>query len=142
MFDEKVAYCGLYCGDCFFYKGRITELSKELRKELRKAKLKENYKEFVKFAKEFENFERCYDLLGAMMRMKCKGCRAGDGYPFCKIRKCCIKKGYEGCWECDKFEKCKKLDFLKPTHKDAHIKNLSKIKKKGIEEFVKGKRYW
>ncbi len=32
---KLVAYCGLYCGDCFGYKGKITELAKDLRNELR-----------------------------------------------------------------------------------------------------------
>jgi hypothetical protein len=64
------------------------------------------------------------------------------GPPFCKIRKCCQKKGIEGCWKCEEFETCKKLDFLEPIHKDAHIKNLRKIKKQGIDKFLEGKKYW
>ena len=40
--DEKdrslIAYCGLYCGDCFGYKGRVADLARDLRKELRQAK--------------------------------------------------------------------------------------------------------
>ena len=43
-----------------------------------------------------------------------------------------MKKNIEGCWECNEFETCKKLDFLKPSHGDAHIENLRKIKKQGI----------
>ena len=40
MVKEKdlVAYCGLYCGDCFGYKGKIADLARDLRKELRAAK--------------------------------------------------------------------------------------------------------
>ena len=34
------------------------------------------------------------------------------------------------------------LDFLKPIHEDAHLKNLRKIKKQGTEKFLSGKRYW
>ena len=26
------AYCGLYCGDCFNYKGEIADLARDLRK--------------------------------------------------------------------------------------------------------------
>lgn len=137
-----IAYCGLYCGDCFFFKGRIAGLAKELRKELRKAKLKQNYKEFISFSKEFSHFPECYRLLGVMVKMRCRGCRNGDGFPFCKIRKCCEKKGFLGCWECEEFETCKKLDFLKPTHKDAHLRNLKKLQKQGIEGFLNSKRYW
>ncbi|MDI6826506.1 MAG: DUF3795 domain-containing protein [Candidatus Aenigmarchaeota archaeon] len=88
-----VAYCGLYCGDCFFYKGEIADLARDLRKKLREAKLNRNYKEFSKFAKEFENFNQCYEVLGAMVKMRCnRTCRNGGDPPFCKIRKCCQKK--------------------------------------------------
>ncbi len=144
MADTRlIAYCGLYCGDCFFYKGEIADLARDLRKKLREAKLSRNYKEFVKFAKEFKDYPKCYEVLGAMVRMRCKkGCRDGGGPPFCKIRKCAQNKGIEGCWECDKFETCNKLNFLTPTHGDAHIKNLKKIKKEGPTKFLEGKRYW
>jgi len=56
--------------------------------------------------------------------------------PGCKIRLCCQKKNCEGCWECVEFETCQKLDFLKGGHGDAIIKNLRKISKKGMEEFL------
>ena len=80
--------------------------------------------------KEFGKYEQCYDVLGAMVRLRCKkGCRNGGGPPQCKIRNCCVKKGIQGCWECGDFEICKKLDFLKSVHADAHIKNLRLIKK-------------
>ena len=36
--EKLIAYCGLYCGDCFGYKGKIAELAKDLRKELRQEK--------------------------------------------------------------------------------------------------------
>lgn len=139
---KLVAYCGLYCGDCFFYKGEIAELAKQLRKKLREAKLTKNYMEFAKFAKEFRDFPTCYEVLGAMMRMRCKGCREDGGPPFCRIRRCCLEKGFEGCWECDEYETCGKLDFLKPTHGDAHIRNLRRIRRVGVERFLKGRRYW
>jgi len=44
--EKLVAYCSLYCGDCFFYKGEIADLAKQLRKKLREAKLTKNYMEF------------------------------------------------------------------------------------------------
>jgi hypothetical protein len=34
------------------------------------------------------------------------------------------------------------MDFLKANHGDAHLKNLRKIRRKGKEEFLKGKKYW
>lgn len=124
-----IAYCGLYCGDCFNYKGEIADLSRDLRKKLRESKFDSVSKGLSKYFKQFENYAQCYEVLGAMVRLRCKKtCRNGGGPPFCKIRKCCQDKGIRGCWECTEFETCKKLDFLKPIHNNAHIINIMNIK--------------
>ena len=144
--DEKlIAYCGLYCPDCHGHNGRIPDLARDLRKELRQS----HYDKFAgfistySFGKDFENYEECYKVLGAMVKFRCKrGCKSGGGSPFCKIRKCAEKKGYDGCWECESFETCKELEFLNNVHGDAHIKNLKKIKKVGKKEFANGKTLW
>ena len=136
-----IAYCGLYCGECFSYIGKVADLARDLRKELRQASF-DKLAEGIPF-KEFKHYKECYEVLGAMVKLRCKSaCKGGGGNPFCKIRKCCQKKEIEGCWECDEFKACEKLDFLKVNHGDAHIKNLRIIKKKGIDEFLKGKKYW
>jgi len=138
---KLIAYCGLYCGDCFGYKGKIANLARDLRKELRQAKFDKVAKE-IPF-KEFKHYKEGYVVMGAMVRLRCKkACRGGGGNPFCTIRKCCQRKGYKGCWECQEFESCKKLSLLKPIHANAHIKNLIKIKKLGIDKFLKEKRDW
>lgn len=140
-----IAYCGLYCNECFSYTGKIADLARDLRKELRQERFDKTAESLssIPFFKVFKGYPGCYEVLGAMVKLRCrKGCRNGGGDPFCAIRRCCIKKGFEGCWECDEFEDCKKMDFLKVNHGDAHIKNLRKIRKKGKEEFLKGKKYW
>ncbi|MCP4129807.1 MAG: DUF3795 domain-containing protein [bacterium] len=140
-----IAYCGLYCGDCFGYKGVIADLARDLRKELRAAKFARTA-EFMAtfpFFKVFKNYNEAYAVMGQLVKLRCKkACKGGGGPPFCKMKKCCQKKGFEGCWECDGFETCKKLDFLKPSHDDAHIKNLKKLRKQGVDKFLKGKRHW
>lgn len=143
--ENLITYCGLYCGDCHGYKQEIPDLARDLRKELRASK----YKKFASaigdynFGKVFKDYDKCYEVLGAMVKFRChKGCRESGGPPHCKIRNCCLKLGYEGCWECDKFESCEKIQFLVPVHGYGHIKNLRTIKKKGKEEFINGKRYW
>lgn len=140
-----IAYCGLYCGECFGYKGIVADLARDLRKELRQYRF-EKTAEFLStlsFFEVFKNYPQCYEVLGALVKLRCKkACKGGGGNPMCKIRKCCQRKGFEGCWECDEFESCKKLDFLIPAHGDAHIKNLRKLKKKGVDEFLEGKKYW
>ena len=143
--DNLIAYCGLYCNDCHGYNGKIPDLARDLRKELRQRRydLFAHYISTYSFGKDFKNYDECYKVLGAMVKFRCrKGCRNGGGSPFCKIRKCAQKKELEGCWECDIFEICKELTFLENVHGDAHIKNLKKIKKEGIANFVKGKTLW
>lgn len=143
--NNLMAYCGLCCMDCFGYKGKIADLARDLRKELRDSKFK-NFADFAaktSFGKAYKNYDTCYEVLGAMVKFRCKrGCNAGGGPPFCNIRKCCRKKTIEGCWLCAEFEKCPKLDFLNAVHGDAHRANLRAIKKKGLSEFLKGKRGW
>lgn len=140
-----ITYCGLYCGDCFAYKGTVADLARDLRKELRQSKFEKTAESLsaISFFEVFKDYKQCYDVLGALVKMRCKkACKGGGGPPFCKIRKCCQRKEIDGCWQCDEFETCDKLDFLKANHGDAHIKNLRTIKKKGVNEFLKGKRHW
>ena len=142
---ETVTCCGLCCLDCHAYNGKIADLARDLRKELRSA----HYEKFAEalsalpFARAFEHYQDCYEQLGLMMKFRCKkGCRSGGGPPHCTIRKCCREKGLRGCWECEEYETCPHLDFLNAGHGDAHRKNLSIIKKKGPQEFIKGTRHW
>jgi len=142
---HMIAYCGLYCGDCFGHAGTIADLARDLRKELRRARfdMTAEFLSTIEYFEKFKDYQKCYDVLGALVKLRCgRVCKDGGGPPFCKMRKCCQKKEYEGCWECDDLETCEKLDFLKPSHGDAHIKNLRKIKKKGVDEFLAGKKLW
>ncbi len=138
-----IAYCGLYCGDCFNYKGEIADLARDLRKKLRESKFECASEGLSKYFKDFKDYETCYRVLGSMVRLRCKkACINGGGNPNCKIRKCCQKKEIRGCFECEEFQTCKKFDFLKPIHKDANLKNLKKIKKNGQDKFITIKRDW
>ncbi|MHC1608862.1 MAG: DUF3795 domain-containing protein [Candidatus Methanofastidiosia archaeon] len=141
--DDKsklVGYCGLYCKDCFNYKGEIADLARDLRKKLREEKFSLASVGLSKYFKQFKEYDTCYEVLGAMVRLRCKhACKDGGGNPSCKIRKCCQKKEIDGCWECAEFKKCEKLDFLKPIHENTHLKNLSKINKQGIDAFLSWK---
>jgi hypothetical protein len=129
----------------FGYKGRLADLARDLRKELRQAKLDKHadFMSTISFFEALKDYRQCYEVLGVLVKLRCKkACKGNGGPPFCKIRKCCQKKSIEGCWECNEFETCEKLDFLKSLHGEAHIKNLRALKKKGVERFLKGKRYW
>lgn len=142
---ELIAYCGLYCGDCFHYQGKIADLARDLRKELRHYKFDTRAEKMAANAyyASLKYYPQAYEFLGTLVKFRCKrACRGGGGPPVCKIRECCRKKGIEGCWECDEFESCKTMDFLKTYHEDGHLKNLRILKKSGIDSFINGKRYW
>jgi len=143
--ESLISYCGLYCGDCHAFRGKISDLALELRKELRRTQYDKFSKVISKHdsGKELKHFDECYDALGAMIRFRCQqGCRAGGGTANCKIKACCINAKFEGCWECAEMEKCPKLGVLKPSHGQANIKNLKTIRKRGKAEFLRGNREW
>jgi len=136
-----VSYCGLLCGDCFNHKGKIADLARDLRKELRQESFETVSKGLSKYFRQFEDYGQCYEVLGAMVRLRCKRtCRGGGGPPSCRIRRCCQTKVYQGCWDCEGIDACNKLDSLKPIHGDAHIRNIMKIKKQGIDYFLKDRK--
>jgi Protein of unknown function (DUF3795) len=140
---SSIAYCGLHCGDCPNHSGEIADLARDLRKKLREYHFERVAPGLATFFKPFANYELCYETLGAMVKLRCKrGCRDNGGPPQCKIRNCCRKRDFDGCWQCVDFETCEKLNFLTATHGDAHIKNLGTIKKRGVDVFLTGKRYW
>ena len=142
---DKIAPCGLYCGDCFAHQGHIADLARDLRKELRAARFDMFAEEMSKVGmfKDYQHYPEAYKVLGAMVKFRCKrGCRAGGGNPWCAAKKCTERKELRGCWECPDFETCDKLTFLEATHGDAHIRNLRRIQKGGEEAFIEGKREW
>ena len=143
--EKLIGYCGLYCGDCSGYKGTIANLARELQKELRRERFADLAKVLSKvpFFKAFKNFPQCCAVLEALPKLRCrKTCRGNGGPPLCQIRECNREKGFDGCWQCERFKTCAKLAFLKAGHGDAHLRNLRKIKRDGPAAFVEGKRYW
>jgi len=143
--EKLIAYCGLYCGDCSGYKGTIANLARDLRKELERERFADLAKVLsrIPFFKAFEHFPQCCEVLATLPKLRCKKtCRGNGGPPYCEIRQCNRDKGFDGCWQCDAFQTCTKLDFLKAGHGDAHLKNIGKIKRSGSAAFLDGKRHW
>ena len=128
MDKNIIAYCGLYCSDCFGYRGVIADLARDLREESGRSNF-DRFAETLPF-KEFQQYKESDTILGAMVRFQCKkACRGGGGPSFCNIRKCCLENGFEGCWECDDFEICNKLG-------ERYLVNVKKIKKLGVDGFL------
>ena len=118
-----MAYCGLDCSTCFGYTKTISEAAKGLRRTMRAEKVKQVWPT-IPFLGDYDAFKKDLDALAGL---RCRGCLEGGGNPFCKIRKCCLERGYRSCAQCDEVESCEKLTTLEPGHKDEHLKNLRRI---------------
>ncbi len=107
--DDLIAYCGLDCGKCFSYTKTVSEAAKQLRRTMRAEKIKQVWPT-IPFLGDYDAFKKHLDALAGF---RCK---------------CCLKRGYGSCAQCDEFERCEKLAFLDPGHRDVHMKKLRKIK--------------
>ena len=139
---DLIGYCGLYCPDCPGYTHSTANLAKDLRNELRRYKFDKAAPALAKLPqyKAFKHYQKAYDLLGAIAKMRCKGhCRAGGGGPDCKIRKCAKKKRLAGCWQCDDFPACKTIKILGEFGDTTYLRNLRKLKRIGPANFVRQK---
>ena len=140
MEDENLlAYCGLFCGDCIRYGSKAFDLANELYLELGLIK----FNEYAKIkSKEIKTLKFCSEMmntLNAINKLKCDiPCRlGGDGcLNKCEIVKCVNSKSYNGCWECQNFEKCEKFEFLKPFHGNGPQKNCESILKYGFDNWT------
>lgn len=137
--NNLTGYCGLYCGDCIRYNCRASDLADKLLNEIDNHHFREYANVKRAHTKEFENFDTLLASLKAISGINCvTPCGAGgDGCGgSCKIIKCVKEMNLNGCWECNDFEGCEKLCFLKPFHGDSIISNLKKIKIYGITNWA------
>ena len=96
---EGVAFCGIYCDGCFLHAGKIADLARGLRRELRAARFDRAAEALseVPFLKAFKGYPACDEVLGALVKVRCKRtCREGGGPQHCDIRICCRNKGIDG----------------------------------------------
>ena len=138
--SDLTTYCGLYCGDCPRFQWKISGLARELLDEFERVHFSDLARVVAAHAPEFRHSDDMIALLNKLLDWKCEStCRQGqDGTgASCEIKKCIRTKAIEGCWACEDFETCGKLDFLKAFCEDAPIKNLRKIKELGIENWAK-----
>ena len=142
---ELTAYCGLYCEDCIRYQSKAADLARDLLSELRNiefakyAEIKSSAEKQFDAVKQFRNYTECCEFLEAIIALQCNNpCRTGGGYPTfsCSILECCLKKGFEGCWQCSEFESCPHFQSLKSIHGDSPKKNLRKVKELGLDRWA------
>jgi len=144
---SQVAYCGLFCGDCIIRREKIGQRSAALLDVIGAV-------EFQKLCaglpiispepcKALSKIDECREVLDAMSQLDCnRPCKRGGGSAKCKIKKCCKRRKFAGCWQCEAMEDCEKLDWLKPVNGEAHRINLRIIRDKGIKAFLAGEKHW
>ncbi len=119
----------------------MANLARELRRRLRQDRFDQYADAMAKMPslKAFENYRQGIELLEAMATIRCKGCQAGGWDGKCQIRKCGKEKNIKGCWQCDIFETCEKLNALGESGDFTYLKNLQKIKRHGLQDFITSK---
>jgi Protein of unknown function (DUF3795) len=137
---NMTGYCGLYCEDCTFKKGTINDLAQQLVEEFNNARF-DKIVEVIPFI-DAEKYRQTREFLDSIGPLKCTGCRESIRSQFCDVAKCARENELQGCWECNEFSACSKMDFLAHVHGDAHVKNLEKIKDAGLEEWIQGGPLW
>lgn len=135
---DLTTHCGIYCGDCPRYQARFSDMCADLLQEFEKSHFSELAKIIATKNDKFEEYDDMLSLLKTISALKCEApCRLGGGRgSSCEVIVCNKNRCIEGCWDCDDFEKCNKLDFLKPFCADAPIKNLRTVKKYGMENWA------
>ena len=119
---KLIAYCGLYCPKC--YNMKISYSSKNLLNELLSAQ--------KKGATYLQDDPSIKKILNKLIDLECiKFCREDVKKSMnCSIKICCDGHDVIGCWKCPDLNSCKKL-------KKQFYDNCSKLKKLGIEEYIK-----
>jgi hypothetical protein len=159
-----LAFCGLYCGDCAGHTGAVADAAEELKKVIAEYKFERTASDI--FFKELTEYDKFAEMLDFISGLHCSPpCRdKAKGDTDCKIRECCIERGYFACNECAEFADCDKLAVLAgyfacnectefadcyklavlaKMHSDSCVRNLTAINEMGIEEWLEnGKRYW
>jgi len=133
MADKNlVGRCGIYCGACFAYRGTISQKATELRETLNKEKFGRRIATAFDWIGDYSEFSK---VLSHLKNLKCQGCGAGGGNPWCSIRKCCQKKGFASCAECSEFP-CEKLDWMTKRYSNWNLRNLERVREVGVENWL------
>lgn len=138
---NEVGYCGNYCRICHWYNDSLRKPAAQLLKLV-----KENFEVALwinyKGGKSEEVIKGLETLSNSACAFNCKG---GSGWGACPVRKCCIARGFDFCFDCLEFP-CKKNWGEKSEHANVFttnkIKRLQEIKELGLEEWIKKQWEW
>ncbi len=144
---DKVAYCGLFCGNCIIKDSKIDRVSQQALAILNSRKF-QKLKDGLPIIsselwKNLKHVETAKLVLETMCNLDCNlPCKEGGGTSSCEIRVCCQKKNFDGCWECEEMENCSVLATIFPVHQGSNINNMKIIREKGMNAFLSGEKDW
>jgi hypothetical protein len=132
---NDVAYCGDYCRTCHWYTDAMRKPAAQLL-EL----IKSHFEVGLWINEKGGNSKETIKGLEILSKGACSfNCKGGSGWTGCPVRKCCIEKGVEFCFECSEFP-CAQWDekgrYANVFNK-AKKERLQKMKELGIEEWIK-----
>ena len=129
MSHDEFAFCGLNCTTCQTRFADIREKIHNLDQAFDKVNIAAMTKAIPLMHSKYRGYRKMADFFGN----ECPGCRNGGGNPFCGIRKCAKKKGFQTCAECEK-DLCGKFASLLKIHNDNEIQNNRELIKNSSRE--------
>ncbi len=135
---KLVGYCGIYCGGCGIFKGRIISMVANDLEELIKVW---RYAEWVpKFGSINFNFVEFQKGLAYLTKENSgcycqEPCKDGGGVPGCEIKKCAENRGVEICFQCSDYP-CEYVSQFLKTHPEK-AEECERFKKLGMEEWIR-----
>jgi len=105
---DLVAYCGLYCGACGIYQGRIRHAVENLRKVIGAYGFDKIAPELAKWEPSLQHYSEFEKVMDGLVKLfgECPACIGDGGDPNCAIRQCCRQKKYATCVECAEMDTC------------------------------------
>jgi len=136
---NEIGYCGLYCRTCCWYAG-VSQWFGYPAKRLLCILKGPNWVAGL-IDSEGGDSEGVIKGLEILSKSGCiSNCKGGSGWHECPVRKCCIVKGIDFCFECPEFP-CERNWGEKSEHANVFtadkIKLLQEMKKIGVEEWIK-----
>ena len=136
---NEVGYCGDYCRTCHWYTDALRKPATELLDLVKK------HFEVVGWVNyKGGNSQETIKGLEILSKSACAfNCKGGGGWGGCPVRKCCIGKGVNFCFECPEFP-CEANWSEKSKHANVFNadkrRRLKEMKEIGVEEWIN--RQW
>ncbi len=130
---DEVGYCGRYCRTCNSDKDAMRKAAAQL----------------LDLVKNHIGVARTIELKGGSCEETIKGleiitnyvcifkCKGGGGWSSCPVRKCCIAKGFNFCFECRDFPCGTNLWGKTKSFGEKWMNQLREMKEIGVEEWIK-----